>query len=97
MSHHHHHNHHERHVSKELESLYHAASNAEHKLQKWHDLGHHPSSTELSKVQDDISKVDEHYHEGLFMVDGHLPEGQAILAGLLEKAHSRLREFETCE
>lgn len=94
---HHHHHHHplpEHHVAKELEPLYHNISCVEHTLQEWHDLGHHPSEEELGKIQESLQDADSHYEQGSFKVDGAFFEGQAILANLLEKAHSRLREFE---
>jgi hypothetical protein len=91
---HHHHPAQVHHVAKDLEPLYHRISNLEHTLQEWHDLGHHPSAKELRKVQDSLQHVDAHYEQGQFKVNGNAPEGQAILANLLEKAHARLREFE---
>lgn len=74
--------------------MYLHVSEAEHKLRQWQDLGHHPSKDELCKIQHCLSSVDEKYSEGAFHVNGATPEGQAILANLLESAHRRLREFE---
>lgn len=82
------------HVDPALQPLYRRLSDAEHSLQEWSDLGHHPSKTELIHVQNALSYVDNHYEEGMFKVDGHIPEGQAIMATKLNHAHTLLRHFE---
>lgn len=93
--HHHHHRHHcEHHVAQELVGLYRHIAHAEALLQEWHDTGHHPTKGELCNVQKELSKVDEHYEEGAFKVDGQVHEGQAILATKLNHAHCLLRDFE---
>lgn len=92
MSRHHHQQ--EHHVAPALQPLYRRLSNAEHSLQEWHDTGHCPSKSELTRVQSDLARVDNHYEQGSFKVNGQVPEGQAILATKLNHAHALLREFE---
>lgn len=85
----------EHHVASTLQPLYRRLSNAEHSLQEWHDTGHCPTKQELCHVQSDLARVDKHYQQGMFKVNGDIPEGQAIMATKLNHAHALLREFET--
>jgi len=85
----------EHHIAPKLQPLYRRLSNAEHSLQEWQDTGYAPSKKELTHVQSELSKVDDHYHEGMFKVGGDIPEGQAILATKLSHARALLHGFET--
>jgi hypothetical protein len=84
----------EHHVAPTLQPLYRRLSSAEHSLQEWHDTGHCPTKQELTHVQSDIARIDKHYQQGMFMLNGDIPEGQAIMANKLNHAHALLREFE---
>lgn len=49
---------------------------------------------DVAKYRNRLEAVDKHYVEGKFVVDGKVPEGQAVLAEMLEKAHALIQELQ---